>query len=140
MRWIAVPTCLALLLAFLVAPFAHVHTGSGSHHDHDHAGLIHAHFYGLPSHSHDGHPHDALGHEPHGLQIVADDDDDDHAAAWSLDTFTLLLTSGLAPFVPSLGGVLLFVPSETFQPVEIVEECGHDPPCVDRSTPRAPPA
>ncbi|MCU1338457.1 MAG: hypothetical protein JWO19_4038, partial [Bryobacterales bacterium] len=63
--------------------------------------------------------------------------DDDHAAAWSLDTFTLELTAGLAPFIPSRALVLPFVPSATFEPVEVVEECGHDPPCVDRSIPRA---
>jgi len=120
-------TCLTLLLAFLLAPFQHVHSGTGSG-DHDHSGLIHAHFYN---------PSAQRGYR-HGLEL--EDSDDDHAAAWSLDTFTLELTAGLAPFVPSRGPVLQFVPSVTFQPVEVVEECGHDPPCVDRSIPRAPPS
>jgi hypothetical protein len=74
------------------------------------------------------------------LQVADADDDDDHTAVASLDTFTLVLTRALAPFIPSLGPVLLFVPSETFRPVQLVEECGHDPPCLDRSIPRAPPA
>jgi hypothetical protein len=107
-----------------LAPFEHVHSGT----DHDHSGTIHAHFYTV---------HASVG-ERRGLQIV--DSDDDHAAAWSLDTFTLVLTAGFAPFVPSCGLALLFVPSATFEPVEVVEECGHDPPGVDRSIPRAPPS
>jgi hypothetical protein len=76
---------------------------------------------------------------PHGPQI-ADFDDDDHATARSLDTFTVVITASLSPFVPSLGPSLLFVPSETFDPVEVVEQRGHDPPCLDRSIPRAPPS
>lgn len=123
---VALQTCLALLLAFFVAPFQHVHTGLAS--DHDHSGLIHAHFYSVRGST----------QEHQGRQLV--DSDDDHATAKSLDTFTLVLTTGLSPFVPSLGAVLLFVPSDTFQPVEVVEERGHDPPCLDRSIPRAPPA
>ena len=127
-RVAALQTCLALLLAFFLAPFEHVHTGSQSGTDHDHSGTIHAHFYSVP----------ALRGDHHGQELQ--DSDDDHAAAWSLDTFTLELTAGLAPFVPSRALVLPFVPSPTFEPVEVVEECGHDPPCVDRSIPRAPPS
>ena len=121
----ALQTCLALLLAFFVAPFQHVHSGSGP--DHDHPGIIHAHFY------HSG----GTTKEQHGPQLS---DLDDHATAKALDTFTLVLTSGISPFIPSHGAVLLFVPSDTFQPVEVVEERGHDPPSLDRSIPRAPPA
>jgi hypothetical protein len=74
----------------------------------------------------------------HGPRLV--DSDDDHATARSLDTFTLDLAGGLAPFIPTRGPVLLFAPSETFPPAEAVEERGHDPPPLDRSIPRAPPA
>lgn len=126
----ALQTCLALLLAFFVAPFQHVHTGPDS--DHGHAGLIHAHFYNVHSNSVSG-----FVEEHQGRQLV---DSDDHATARALDTFTLVLTTGLSPFIPSLGGVFPFVLSDTFQPVEVVEERGHDPPCLDRSIPRAPPA
>jgi hypothetical protein len=31
-----------MLLALLLAPFEHIHTGSGPEHDH---GLVHSHFY-----------------------------------------------------------------------------------------------
>jgi hypothetical protein len=43
------------------------------------------------------------------------------------------------PFVPARGFVLRFVPPVTFEPVEVVEECGHDPPYVISCIPRAPP-
>jgi hypothetical protein len=128
MRRIAtLQTCISLLLAFFLAPFQHVHTGP----DHDHSELIHAHFY---------HFHGAARsvEESHGPQLA--DFDDDHADAHSMDTFTIEIGASLAPFFLSRGPVLAFVPSATFQPVEIVEERGHDPPCVDRSIPRAPPA
>lgn len=127
-RIVALHTCFALVLAFFLAPFEHVHTGQQAGTDHDHSGTIHAHFYIART----------SGGERRGAQFV--DSDDDHAAVWSLDTFTLVLTAGLAPFVPSRTLVLLFVPSATFEPVEVVEQRGHDPPCVDRSIPRAPPS
>jgi len=127
-RIAALQTSLALLLAFVLAPFEHVHPGTQSGTDHDHSGTIHAHFYSVHR----------SGDERRGSQFV--DSDDDHAAAWSLDTFTLVLTAGLAPFVPSRAVVVLFVPSATLEPVELVEQRGHDPPCVDRSIPRAPPS
>jgi hypothetical protein len=120
-------TCIALLLAFFLAPFQHVHAGP----DHDHSEIIHAHFYHL-------HAADHSVEEPHGPEF-ADFDDDDHADAHSLDTFTIELGAALAPFILSRGPVLAFVPSEAFQPVEVVEERGHDPPRIDRSIPRAPP-
>jgi hypothetical protein len=125
----AVPTCFALFLAFVLAPFQHVHTGGS---DHDHATFIHAHFY---THV-EGLPAPRTEHSSAGI----DDTDDDHVAVWSVDTFTLVLTAVSVPFVLSPQAVDLFVPSYTFQPVALVEERGHDPPCLDRSIPRAPPA
>src|SRR5580698_7110812 len=117
MRSIAtLPTCVALLVAFILAPFQHVHTGP----DHDHSELVHAHFY----HFH------VAGHsvgESRGVYL--DDFDDDHGDAHSLDTFTIELPSALAPFILLRGPVIAFVPTETSQPVEVVEERGHDPPC-----------
>lgn len=127
----ALQACLALLLALFAAPFQHVHTGHSSGSDHDHSGLLHSHFY----HFYDaGRSGDGQG----GLQFD-DDDDDGHAAARSLDTFMLVLTGGFALFLPTRGPVLLFAPAGIFQPAEVVEECGHDPPLADRSIPRAPP-
>ena len=123
-RFAGLLTCVTLPLAFLLAPFQHVHTGV----DHDHSGLVHAHFYSV----------EPVPGNQHGPAI--DDVDDDHAAVTSLDTFTLVLTTGLAPFVLARGLVLPFVPEVTCEPVELVEQCGHDPPCIDRSIPRAPPS
>ncbi|MBV9503669.1 MAG: hypothetical protein JO323_01550 [Acidobacteriia bacterium] len=123
-RFAALQTCLGLLTAFALAPFQHVHTGDG---DHDHAGLVHAHFYGGP-----------IPQTGHGGRHF--DDDDDHRAVWQVDAFTLVLTAGIAPFVPSRAPAILPIPSPTFEPVAVVEECGHDPPCADQIVPRAPPA
>ena len=127
MRLTALQTCVALLAAFVVAPFQHVHPG-GSGAGHEHSAIVHAHFYSVHSSS----PQPS---EPH----IADADDD-HDAVWSVDTFTLVLTAGLAPFVPIRGRILALVVPEVVAPVEVVEERGHDPPCVDRSIPRAPPS
>jgi hypothetical protein len=125
MRWIvALETSLALLLAFFVAPFTHVHREH-----HEHAGIIHSHFYSVPA-----------GRQDHHGPAMEGQNDDDHAEAWSLDTFTIVLTAGMAPFVPKRGPTLSFIPSEFLEPVEIVEECAHDPPAIDRSIPRAPPS
>jgi hypothetical protein len=129
-RAAALHTCMALLLAFFVAPFQHVHSGHDSA-DHDHSALIHSHFYHLHSVA-------PSTDEPAGPRM--DDVDDDHAAVQSLDTFTLVLTAGLSPFIPSVGLTLPFVPVKTVYPVEIVEERAHDPPSLDCSIPRAPPA
>src|SRR5262249_9133085 len=110
-------TCQALVLGFLIAPFQHVHNGSG----------IHAHLYGVhQSVSDDRGPH-------------LEDQDDDHASAWSLDTFTLVLTAGFTPFVLSRGPGLLNIPPQSFEAVVAVEERGHSPPASETSTPRAPP-
>jgi hypothetical protein len=127
-RFAGLLTCVTLPLAFLLAPFQHVHAGHSSGADHDHSGVVHAHFYSVAP---------VRGNQ-HGPAI--DDVDDDHAAVRSLDTFTLVLTAGVAPFVLTRGVVLPFIPAMTFEPVELVEQRGHDPPCVDRSIPRAPPS
>jgi hypothetical protein len=119
---------LGLLTAFVLAPFQHVHTGDGPGADHDHAGLVHAHFYSLaaPQTKHEGRQFDDI--------------DDDHGAVWSVDTLTLVMTSGIPPFIPSYAAALPFVPSPDFEPAAVVEECGHDPPPAHQLVPRAPPA
>ena len=122
----AMQTCLALLMAFAMAPFEHVHSGAGS--DHDHPAIIHAHFFEL-------HAHPDSGGEP-----AFDDDDDDHASAWQLDTFTLVVPAAWMPFVPSRGPVMRLTLVETAEPVIVVEERGHDPPSIDLFPPRPPPA
>lgn len=126
-RFAALPTCVALLTAFVLAPFQHIHTGYGHGADHDHAGLVHAHFYSIP----------AAPAKHTGRQF---DDDDDHGAIRLVNTFTLVVTAGVPPFIPSRAEALLFAPSPVFEPVAVVEERGHDPPSASPLVPRAPPA
>ena len=127
MRFLAaIPTCLALLQAFLVSPFQHVHPGG----DHDHAATIHAHFYGLARHS----------EQPSGVNLEHADDDD-HDAVWAVDSFTLVPAAVQTLCAPARAVVELFEPPMPIAWVDVVEECGHDPPpdCAPR-IPRAPPS
>ena len=124
-RITAIETTLALLLAFCLAPFQHVHTGPDG--DHAHAGEIHSHFLS---------PHAAV-HPASGVNI--DDDDDDHAQARSLDTFTLVLPHALPLCLPSRAPAVVAVPARIVAPIAVVEERAHDPPCLDTSSPRPPP-
>ena len=114
-------TCVSLVLALCLAPFQHVHE------DHDHNILVHSHFYAQ-----------ARIHEhSRGAQI---DDVDDHASVKSLDTFTLAFAPDAAPFVMPRGVVLEPVSITAIEPINIVEACAHDPPDVDLSISRGPPA
>jgi hypothetical protein len=121
----AIQTCLALLLAFLVSPFQHVHPGS----DHEHAATMHAHFYRI-----------AIEQEPHNGARLEDADDDDHDAVWSVNSFTLIPTAALTLFVPARAADECFVRTLPVAWVDAVERRGHDPPDLDRSIPRAPPS
>jgi hypothetical protein len=109
-----------------MAPFEHVHSGDGK--EHDHPALIHTHFFEF--------------HVPHETHTGTgfDHADDDHASAWQSDSFTLLIPAGAAPFVfsrnPAVGVVLTKAP----EPVFAVETRAHDPPAIDLSAPRPPPA
>jgi hypothetical protein len=126
MRFVtAIPTCLALLQAFVVAPFQHVHPGG----DHDHPAIIHAHFYHL-----------AMPDRQHPGRWLEDADDDDHDAVWSVDSFTLVPGVPLVLSAPVRAAVELFEPPIPVAWVDVVEQCGHDPPCVSTRIPRAPPS
>ncbi|MDP9169169.1 MAG: hypothetical protein M3N54_01015, partial [Acidobacteriota bacterium] len=120
-RALAIETCLAVVLAFLFAPFQHVHTGNdhadGDHHHHAEAGVMHAHFFVAPVHH----------AQAQGIGIDADDDDD-HAHALSIDTFTPKQPSFTSLSLPSRSLLVAFAPDRTIDPVEIIEERGHDPP------------
>jgi hypothetical protein len=90
--------------------------------------LVHAHFY-------------HVFHQPSKSRGLLIDDEDDHAAAKSLDTFTLAFAPAVAPFIPPRGPVVEPVSTVVCEPVEAVEACAHDPPAIDgRSNPRPPPA
>jgi hypothetical protein len=121
----ALQNCLALLLAFFVSPFQHVHPGS----DRDHSATMHAHFYRI-----------AHAQEQHNGPQLGNSDDDDHGAVWSVDSFTLVPTAELILFVPARTAGAFFVRPVLVAWVDVVEERGHDPPDIDRSIPRAPPS
>jgi hypothetical protein len=121
----AIQTCLAVLLALFVSPFQHIHPGS----DHDHSATMHVHFYRVAS-----------TQEQHQAPRLVDSDDDDHDAVWSVDSFTLVLGAALTLFIPSRAADAVFVRPAPIAWVDVVEECGHDPPQIDRSIPRAPPS
>src|SRR5689334_4961721 len=128
-RSVAVETSLALLLAFLLAPFQHVHPD----HPHEgHLGEIHAHFFVAHSHA----ERKSCG----GIQVEAeDDDDDDHAHARSVDTYTLVLPDGPQALFPSPVAIAPPVGKKEFPPPEFIEARANSPPLIDRSAPRAPP-
>jgi len=127
-RLTTLPACIALLQAFIMAPFQHVHPGSGhdEHHHHHESTVVHAHFFAVsvpaaprsdPSfdHTHKGH------------------------ASISLDTYrTLPQVAHLPLFQPELTAHV-FAVAESAVPIEVIEPCGHDPPCVENTVPRAPP-
>lgn len=117
-RAISPLTCLAVLTAYFLAPFQHVHA------DPEHGSFVHAHFYGM------------VHADPPGVHF---DDADDHTLARPLDTFTPGLVASLAPFILPLVHVVQADNSARPAPVTGVEACAHDPPSADRSNPRAPP-
>lgn len=127
MRFVtAIPTCLALLQAFLVSPFQHVHPGG----DHDHGATMHAHFYRLTPHV----------ERNSGVQLEGTDDDD-HDAVWSVDSFTVVPAAAFTIAPPTWAAVQLLYPPLPVAWVDGVEECGHDPPCDSSPLiPRAPPS
>ena len=123
------PVCIALLLAFLMAPYQHVHLAAShrenpNHHDDD--AVVHTHFYAVSV--------PTSGNRGASLQ----DSDGDHAR--SLDTFTTLPQVGFPAFAEPESRLLLFAPKDVFVGVvEVTDPRGHDPPSIAFSAPRAPP-
>ena len=123
------PACLALLQAFIMAPYQHVHTGTGhaEHGNHHESTLVHAHFFAV-----------SVPIQPNSEPVL------DHAhkahASVSLDTFRTYPQTAAFSFFQPEPSVRVFVPIESAVWVEIIEPCGHDPPCVENTVPRAPPA
>lgn len=121
--------CLALFLAFLMAPYQHVHLAAShsdnADHHHDDA-VVHTHFYAasIPTSRNTG--------------ASLDDPDGDHAR--SLDTFTTMPQAGFPGFVQPESRLLLLAAKDVFVGVvEVTEPRGHDPPSLEFSAPRAPP-
>jgi hypothetical protein len=133
MRRVAVlPAILPLLLAFLMAPYQHVHLAANHRedddHDHDDAAVVHAHFYGVTA------PISGSG------EASLEDSHGDHVSR-SLDTFTTMPQAGLSAIARPESRIFAFPPSALVVGfVEITEPCGHDPPFLESCVPRAPPA
>lgn len=135
-RVLILPTILALFLAFLMAPYQHVHVHSPGghadepdqdHHDHDDdATVVHIHFYSF-----------AVPNDPNGRRLIGEGG---HVAI-PLDTFATLSYVAVPTLVKPQSQMLLFPPRESIaEIVRVVEPRGHDPPDLDFSPPRAPPA
>jgi hypothetical protein len=125
------PVALALLLAFFMAPYQHVHLATNhredADHDHDDAVVVHIHFntVSVPTNRNSG--------------PSLDVSDGDHVSR-SLDTFTTMPQAGFAVLARPESRLLLFPPADRFVGVvEVTEPRGHDPPFFEFSVPRAPP-
>ena len=134
-RAMAIECCLALIIGFVLAPLQHVHRDEG----HAHSPFIHAHLYAhthAHNHAHnDAHHHDHVD-KPGEYEIENSDED----LASPIDTFTVVLTPHISPFIPTRAPAMLPKPAETRSSFALIEERGHDPPRFTDSSPRAPPA
>ncbi len=132
MRRVAMlPMFLALLVTFFMAPYQHVHlaTGYGGAADHDHEDLavVHAHFYAVS------------GPMPRKGGSDLKDLDGDHVSL-PLDTFKPMPQAGFSAIVLPESRILLIPRADLLLGVvAVTEPCGHDPPFLDFSVPRAPP-
>jgi hypothetical protein len=120
----------ALLLAFLMAPYQHVHLAASHsenatrHHD---DAVVHTHFYAVSVPT------------SRNSSASLDDSDGDHAR--SLDTFRTIPQAGFPAFTRPESRLLAFAQEDVFAGfVEVTEPRGHDPPSLEFSAPRAPPA
>jgi hypothetical protein len=130
-RVVMVPVFLALLLAFFMAPYQHIHLatshGGGADHDHGDTAVVHAHFDAESA------PTSRNG------EATLKDSDGDHASR-PLDTFTTMPQAGSYEFLLPESRVPFFAPPDLFVGViEVTEPCGHDPPFLEFSSPRGPP-
>ena len=131
------PVLLALLQAFIMAPYQHVHLHHASDregnaaHDHQHgrddAAVVHIHFYAFS---------DTAGSDG-GTSVEGSRGS--HVSV-ALDSFATLPHAGIPAFVKPQLQTLRFPPEESVaKMVEVIEPCGHDPPSLEFSSPRAPP-
>ena len=122
---LATQLCLAVFQAFLLAPAQHVHDSEDDHGGHEHLTIIHSHF------------------SPHAVFPVRTGErtftESEEHEAWSLDTFTIVLPTGIQSFLPSRAPHMPLAARASVGAVETVEERAHDPPSRCFSIPRAPP-
>ena len=102
-RAIAIQGCLALVAAFTMAPFQHVHHGHGADHDHDHSSFIHTHFYNTVA---------EVEHDDSTPEI--EDPHDQHSAS-PLNTFTVVPSAVFALALPERVAIEIPAPSLLLQ-------------------------
>lgn len=123
---LAAQLCVAVFQAFLLAPSQHVHEPESEGGGNEHSTIVHSHFYA----------HSVFLVLP-GEPAVTESEEQE---AWSLDTFTIVLPIGSHPVLPSRAPFVPFTLRPVLGAAAVVEEHAHDPPVIDVSIPRAPPA
>jgi hypothetical protein len=127
-------TVFALIIASLMDPYQHVHLRLPGPHsfaaqdDDDDSAIVHIHFVvvSFPS----------VQHVPENLATPGDD----HVAR-ALDILTCLVHAGFRLSVLPVSDPCLYPLLQSQEQVaEPAEACGHDPPILNASIPRAPPA
>jgi len=122
---LAAQLCLAVFQAFLLAPAQHVHD-SDDPDGHEHETVIHSHFSF----------HSAIPVRP-GERSIGESEEHE---AWSLDTFTVVLTAAAHPVLLSRAPDIAPRFRTMSGALPAIEERAHDPPVRGSSIPRAPPA
>lgn len=133
-RAVVLPTILAFIWASILAPYQHVHLHSAAghplhaNHDHHDDATVHIHPYSFAV------PNGLTGGTSVGDILGG------HVAI-PLDTFATLSHSTVPTLSKPRTQMLLFPPEEAIaESVRVIEPRGHDPPDLDLSPPRAPPA
>jgi hypothetical protein len=138
-RVIALQGCLALVFAFFLAPYQHVHEGQcdgrGSNGFYDDSTVVHAHPFFFP------HVHADVFSVSHNKddRTSMGEPSEEHASWW-LNNSSLILTGAILPVILPKSLEVPTLAAASFSSITIVDERGHDPPPLDCSVPRAPPA
>jgi len=138
-RVIALQGCLAVIFAFFLAPYQHVHEGQcdgrGSNGFYDDSTVVHAHPFFL------SHVHAdvfSVSHNKDGRTSM-EEPSEEHASWW-LNNSSLILSGAILLVVLPKSLEVPALTAASFSSITIVDERGHDPPPLDCSVPRAPPA
>jgi hypothetical protein len=138
-RLLILQGCLALLFAFLSAPYQHVHAGQsdgrGGRGFFDNSTVVHAH-PSLFSHVHA----DVFSVSHKRSDRTSVEESSKERASWWLNNSLLLLHNALLLFALPKSAAVPALTAASFSVIVVVEERGHDPPPLDCSVPRAPPA
>jgi len=121
--------CLALLFGFVAEPHQHLHVVANheGHLDLGNSAIVHVHPYALTAPPREvSRPHRGVSSQGH--------------AAWSLDSFAAMSHAVPCLFFAPESSLLVFASPALRIGVDAVQPCGHDPPDLAFSVPRAPPA